>query len=358
MVKLDDINKIREIDREDMLDILLDLPGQCKDAIAIANGFKAHSGYKASGINKIFFSGVGGSAIGGDIVRTYLSRQMDEPILVNRNYDVPAFVDQKTLVFVSSYSGNTEETLSAYRQIKKKGAKMIAVTSGGELYERALGDGIPFILLPEGFPPRTAIGYMSIVPLIALSKMRFIKNKDKELREVLKVLVELRQKALSPEVPAPKNIAKQAAKEIYGRFVIIYAAEDFLGSVAARCRQELEENSKIICSASALPEMNHNEITGWEDPKRISKDFAIIILLDKDEHPRVSRRIQISKEIIAKKAGRIIEIKSRGSSLLARTFSLIYIGTFISFYLAILNGVDPTPVTNVTYLKKKLAKDR
>ena len=356
MADFDDIKKMREIVRSNMLDILLDLPGQCKAAIGIAGGFKAPAGYKTRGFDNIFFTGVGGSAIGADIVRTYLSRQLNKPLIVNRDYNIPAFVSDKTLAFVSSYSGNTEETLSAYKQIRAKAAKIIVVTSGGELYNFATRDKIPCILVPEGFPPRTAIGYMSLIPLIVLSGMKFIKRQDAHLEEVIKVVSALKKEVLHPSVPAPKNIAKDVALKIRGRFVIIYGAEDFLGGVVTRCRQEFEENSKILCASGVIPEMNHNEITGWEDPGHISKDFAVIILRDKDEHPRVSRRIEISKELIARRTGHIIEIKSVGQSLLARTFSLIYTGTFISFYLAIANGVDPTPVNNVTYLKKQLAK--
>lgn len=355
MTNFDDIKDIKRLDKSDMLDILLDLPLQCKNAAEIADSFKVPPAYKSIGFDEIFFTGLGGSAIGGDIVKTYLSAELDKPIIVNRNYDVPAFVDKKTLAFVSSYSGNTEETLSAYKQIKAKVAKIIIITSGGVLYEHSKKDKIPSILVPKGIPPRTAIGYMSLIPLIVLSKLGLVKKQDAALAETIKVLAALKKDVLSPAVPSPTNIAKEIASKIYDRHVIVYGAEDFLGGIVTRWRQELQENSKIICSSAVLPEMNHNEITGWEDPRHISKDFAVIILRDKDEHLRVSRRIEISKDLIKRRAENIIEVGSRGESLLARTFSLIYIGTFVSFYLAILNDIDPTPVNNVTYLKKQLA---
>jgi len=355
MVCFDDIKKIKVLDKYEMLDILLGLPQQCRDAISIANNFKAPAGYKAGSFNKVFFTGLGGSAIGGDIVKTYLSAHMNKPVIVNRNYDVPAFIDNKTLAFVCSYSGDTEETISAYNQIKKKHAKIIVITAGGKLQKLSEKDKIPRMLIPSGIPPRTAIGYMSIIPLVALSKMKFIKKQGTALKESIDMLNYLKENILNPSVPAPSNIAKAIAEKIYNKFVIIYGADDFLGAVVTRWRQELEENSKILCLAGVFPEMNHNEITGWEDVKHISKDFSVIFLRDKDEHPRVSRRIQISRELIAKRAENIIEVASRGKSLLARTFSLIYTGTFVSFYLAMLNSVDPTPVNNVTYLKKQLA---
>jgi len=358
MADFDDIKKIRDLDKYNMLDILLGLPKQCREAIDIARRFKAPAGYKVASFDKIIFTGLGGSAIGGDIIKTYLSARIDKPITVNRNYDVPAFVDNKTLAFVSSYSGDTEETISAYNQIKKKRAKIIVITAGGKLKKLAENDKIPHILIPSGIPPRTAVGYMSIIPLVALSKMKFIKSEAAALEESINVLENLRDDILNPSLPAPSNVAKAIARKLYNRFVIVYGAENFLSAVATRWRQELEENAKILCLAGVFPEMNHNEITGWEDVRHISKDFSVIFLRDKDEHPRVSRRIEISSGLIGRRAENIIEVASRGRSLLARTFSLIYIGTFVSFYLAILNSVDPTPVNNVTYLKKQLAVNK
>ena len=356
MTDFNNLNAIRKIDKSNMLDILLGLPQQCEDAINIAGDFKTPVSYDPSKLNKIFFTGLGGSAIGGDIVRVYLSGQFNKPVLVNRNYDIPAFVNEKTLAFVSSYSGDTEETLSSFKQLKAKSAKIIIITSGGKLGDLAKKEKIPHIIIPSGIPPRTAVGYMSIIPLLALSKMKFIKPQAGNINESIKILKYLRDKKLNYNIQGAENIAKDAASKIYGRFVIIYAAEDFMGAVATRCRQELEENSKALCLSGVFPEMNHNEITGWEDPMRISKDFAVIFLRDKDEHPRVTKRIEISKELIKRRARHIIEIRSMGKSLLARTFSLIYTGAFISFYLAILNGVDPMPVNNVTYLKERLKK--
>ena len=352
------MKNITDLDKYNMLDILLGLPKQCQDATGIAKGFKIPPGYQAGLFNKVLFTGLGGSAIGGDIVRAYLSDRISMPIVVNRNYDVPAFVDKKTLVFACSYSGDTEETISAYSRIKKKGAKLIVITAGGRMKKLSDKDKVPCILIPAGIPPRTAIGYMVVIPLVILSRMKFIRKQDAALKETIDVLKYLKQNILNPSVPAPLNVAKCIAEKLYNRFIIVYGADNFLGAVAARWRQELEENSKVLALAGVFPEMNHNEITGWEDVRHISKDFSVIFLRDKDEHPRVSRRIEISRDIIKRRAENIIEIASTGKSLLARTFSLIYTGTFVSFYLAILNNADPTPVNNVTYLKKQLAVNK
>jgi len=354
MKKLKDQKYVSKLDKSSMLDILLALPDQCRRASAIANTFKVPTGFR--NFNKIVFFGMGGSGIGGEIIKSCLEFKAKIPVEVNRDYTVPAFVDKNTLSFVCSYSGNTEETLSAYRAIKNTGAKVIMITSGGKLSNIACKDNVSCLLIPKGIPPRTAIGHMVIIPLAILSKLGFIKNVKSDISRTVKLLESLRDKSLSPDIKVPKNIAKALAKKLYNRFVIIYGSDDNLGGVVTRWKQDLNENSKILCLNHTFPEMNHNEITGWEDVRNIAKDFAIIFLRDRLEHPRVAKRIKVSKALIRKKAKLIIDVESVGKSLLERVFSLIYIGTFTSFYLAILNGIDPTPVDNVTYLKKQLGK--
>ncbi len=354
MGKLEDLKYIGKFDKLHMLDILLDLPNQCKRASCIANTFKVPAGFK--NFDKIFFTGLGGSAIGADIIKSHLEPQSNIPIEVNRNYTIPGFVNKKTLSFVCSYSGNTEETLSAYKLIRNKGTKIIIITSNGKLSRIACRDNVACITIPKGLPPRLAIGYMIIIPLVILSKLGLAKNVKADITRTTKLLEQLRDEKLNPNVTPTKNVSKQLAQALFRKYAIIYGSKDYIGSVVTRWRQDLNENSKILCSSHVFPEMNHNEITGWEDAKNISKDFTIIFLRDKAEHPRVQKRIEISKKLIGKKVKLIIDVTSVGKSLLERIFSLIYIGTFTSFYLAILNNVDPTPVNNVTYLKKQLGR--
>jgi len=336
-----------------MLNLLLNFPKQIEEAKVI--GEKIDFSIKAT-FNKVVFCGLGGSAIGADLIRSYILGECKIPIIVNRDYTLPAFVDKETLLIVSSYSGNTEETLSAYREGIKRGAKIVAITSNGELKKLAGKDGFPYIIIPGTLPPRCALGYSSIPTIVLFSKLGLIGDKEKEIDEVIQVLSELRDKALSPQIDEDKNIAKRIANALLNKYAVIYGANQHIDAVVTRWRGQLAENAKTVSSTHVFPEMNHNEIVGWKYPKNLMKDLAVLILKDRGDHPRVQKRMDISKTIIAKEGVKIIEVDSQGDKLLSRIFSLIYIGDFISFYLAILNNIDPTPVDNVLYLKKELAK--
>lgn len=355
MLKLEDTKVLEKYDKSRMLDLIESFPAQCRDAKRIAAAFNLEDGY-GSGYKNILFTGLGGSAIGADLARSYLSDEAKVPMLVNRNYTLPNFIDEGSLVIASSYSGNTEETLSAYKDARFRKAKIIAVTSGGELERMARSDGFPALIIPKGLPPRCALGY-SFFPLLALlSKVGAIKDKSKEIDEAIKLLGELGKTKLGHKVPESKNQAKKIAAALYGKYPIIYGGQDHIDAVVTRWRGELAENSKTLASSHIFPEMNHNEIVGWENPKNILKYLTVIILRDSSDYPRTSKRMDITKNVIKKKKVKIIEVNSMGDGLLARIFSLVYIGDFVSYYLAILNKRDPTPVDRVTYLKKELAK--
>ncbi|MBL7068306.1 MAG: bifunctional phosphoglucose/phosphomannose isomerase [Candidatus Omnitrophica bacterium] len=344
---------IRSIDKSKMLDLILDFPRQIRDAKII--GDKCESSLK-KGFNKIVFTGLGGSAIGADLIRAYLHDECKIPIMVNRDYTLPAYVDKETLLIVSSYSGNTEETLSAHKEGVKKGADVIAITTDGKLKKRAERDGFPCILIPKGLPPRCALGYSSIPIITLLSKSGLIGNKDKEIEEASMLMEKLRDEVLSPKVEEDKNIGKRIARSIQNKYVIIYAANKHFDVVLTRWRGQLAENAKTISSTHVFPEMNHNEIMGWRHPANLMKDLAVIMIRDSGDHPRVKKRMDISRSIIQKEGVDVVEVSCEGGGLLSRIFLLIYIGDFVSLYLALLNNIDPTPVDSVTYLKKELAK--
>ncbi len=345
---------IKKLDKSEMLDFLLDFPLQCRIARELAA--KANILFVKRDFQKVVFAGLGGSAIGADLVRSYLYFESKLPMQVVREYDLPAYVDSSTLVFVLSYSGNTEETLSAYHQAQEKGASIIAISCGGALRDNCRRDNTTFIEIPSGLPPRCSLGYLSIIPLAILAKLGLIKDVVSAIDKAVVVLEELKRKKLNPAIGVKDNIAKYLANKLYNKFAIIYAASIHFDIVATRFRGQLNENSKSLASSHVFPEMNHNEIVGWEHPKKMFKDLVVILLRDRGLHPRVIKRMDITKEIISKERVSIIEIYSQGEDLLSRIFSLIYIGDFVSLYLAILYGIDPTPVERVTYLKKKLAE--
>ncbi len=355
MTDLDNLKELEKIDKSKMLHLLESFPGQCSRAKDIGLSFKLPKDFRAQYKN-IVCTGLGGSAIGADLVRSYLLDEIRLPFFVNRNYALPKFIDEDTLVIASSYSGNTEETLSSYKDARSKKACLFAITSGGELQKLAKSDNVPYITIPPGFPPRCALGYSFFPLLVLLSKLGLIEDKTEKIDGVIKLLEDMKINKLGCKVPEKKNLAKSIARKLYHKYPIIYGGQDHIDSVVTRWRGQLAENSKTISSSHIFPEMNHNEIVGWENPKKLLKDFVVVILRDKGDHPRIAKRMDITKDIIEKEGVDVVEVNSVGEDVLSRIFSLIYIGDFVSYYLAILNKRDPTPVERVTYLKNELAK--
>ncbi len=354
MNKLDNLKLIKKLDPSDMLKFIQGLPEQCRDAYKI--GSSSNITKPAIKINNIVFAGVGGSGIGSDLIRIYLEYELKIPIVICRNYTLPDFAGEDTLLFCSSYSGNTEETLSCFEQGMRKKAFIITMGSGGRLKELSLKNNITHISIPDGYPPRTAIGYMSITVLGVLVKIGLIKDKENEVKELYSVVSELRDKEIDPCVPLKKNISKQIAVKLYKRYAVIYGTADATEAVSNRWREQIAENAKALSANNTLPEMNHNEIVGWRFPKKLLKDFKVIMLSDKDDHERIKERVRVSRGIIEKSGVETIVLKRENGGRLARAYSLLYIGDFVSFYMAILNNIDPTQVEAIDYLKKELKK--
>lgn len=305
-------------------------------------------------VHNVVVAGMGGSAIAGDLLRNYLIDLVDMPILVNRGYVLPRFVGSSTMVFASSYSGNTEETLAACHEALQRGSQIIAIASGGELAHLAAQEGFPLIRIPTGYPPRTALGYSFVAMLMSMSRLGFVGDQREALREAQELV---RQKGVEygPSVSLTENQAKQTALKLRGRFPVIYAWSYRLEAVAVRWRGQLAENSKQLSGHHLLPEMNHNEIEGWGAPEDLMKKMVVVLLRDGQDPEPIGKRMVITRELIAPSAAGIVEAWATGNSLLARLFSLVYLGDFVSFYLAVLNGVDPTPVRRIEELKRKLA---
>jgi glucose/mannose-6-phosphate isomerase len=352
---LDQPDLVSRLDPSRMVSLLKNFTDQVEEAIQIGEAFQPPPSLGGV-VDKILFVGMGGSAIGGDVIRSLASAESPIAIGVSRHYDLPPFVDSKTLCIFSSYSGNTEETLSAFRQGTERGVKALVITSGGELARLAEQGGIPWIQIPKGFPPRCALGY-SVFPILkALAKLKLWKWDTTAVSETLSVLKNLAEKEYEPEIPTQANCAKQLAEALHEKFVILYAGAELLDTAALRFRNQIEENAKAIASHHVVPEMNHNEILGWSFPKGIISKCACVFLKDTRDHARIQLRMKITREHIAKQGAEVFEIESRGKSALARFFSVVYLGDWTSFYLALLYGIDPTPVPVIEYLKKELAK--
>lgn len=351
-VDLNNVGQIADNDPGKMLEALWNLPEQCEEALAIGRGVKIPADYGQ--VSNIVVTGLGGSAIGGDFLRLFVSDKAGVPVIVNRDYTLPKFVDSRTLLFAVSYSGNTEETISAYSDAVSRGARIVALTNGGKLREMAEKDGFPVIVVPAGISPRAATGYLLVPALTVLETIGLIGDLTPEINEMTTVLRSLREQ-LRPEITVDRNQAKSTALRLKGKIPVIWAAGGNTEVVATRWKGQINENGKAPAYWNVFPELNHNEIVGFEEPQDLLKQMEIIILRDKHDHPRVRLRMDISKEIILDTVSGITEIWSSGEGRLARLFSLTYIGDYVSVYLAALYGIDPTPVKKIDYLKNKLA---
>ncbi len=356
MKLLDQKETIENVDRKNMFKLIADFSAQLKHAEEIGKSVSLTPSY-AKGITKIVFSGLGGSAIGADFVRSYLTYDLNVPIFVNRHYQLPKFVDDKTLLIVSSYSGETEETLSAFKQGLRSGAKIIAITSGGELARQARSNSFPVIEIPGGMSPRAALGYSVLPLLVALSKLGFSEAYRPSEFKGAQELVQKLSLEYGQSVPFEKNKAKQLAASCFNHYPIIYSGPDYLDVVALRWRGQIEENSKALASHHIFPEMNHNELVGWKNPAEFLKKAVVFILHDEADHKRVQMRMKLTRKIIEQYAASVTDLKTQGKGLLARMFSLVHLGDWVSVYLAVLYQVDPTPVEVINYLKSELAKE-
>jgi glucose/mannose-6-phosphate isomerase len=336
-------------DRSDMRALLTGFPHQVGDAVRI--GKEAALVPLKAKPAAIVVTGLGGSAIGGDLLRSYLADQLEVPFVVNRHYTLPKFVGPSTLVVVSSYSGGTEETVASYHEAMKRKAQVVCVTSGGEIASLARKNKQTLILLPKGYPPRAALGYSFFPMLLMLSRYKIIPSQDAAVRETVALLKKL---SVRYRLTGQKNQALELARQLYNKVPVIYSSTDRTDAVNVRWRGQIAENAKTLAFGHVFPEMNHNELVGWKVLRRVMEEMAVVYLHDREDHPRVALRMEIARGIIGEFAARIIDVRSEGKSRLARTFSLVHLGDWASFYLAMLNGVDPTPVNVIDYLKRQL----
>jgi len=327
------------VDKYNMKRVLEDFPLQIEEALSIGENASLSSVVEPQ---SIFVSGMGGSAIVGDLLECCLREEISIPIYVNRDYGIPRFVNKNTLAFICSYSGNTEETVSAYQEISKRTKNIVCITTGGKLVEICNGS---VVKIPKGLQPRCAIGYLFVPMLVLLGRLNIISEKGEEIKETISLL-----SSLSKRLSVQGSTAYKIAKDFKNKLPIIYASNR-LGVCARRWVTQLNENSKTMAHFNLFSELNHNEIVGFGTPNLNS---WIVILRDKDDGERIARRIELTKEIITPYTEGISEVWSKGESLLARLFSIIYVGDWISYWLAIMREVDPTLVDRIDYLKRKL----
>ena len=297
-------------------------------------------------ITHVYVAGLGGSGIGADFVNAFIGDELRIPFIVKKGYHVPAFVGKHTLAIASSYSGNTEETLISYDQIKSSGARIIAVASGGKLIDKIKSDGFEYVKVPSDWPsPRACLGYSLTVQLWVLHKAGLIS--DRSIKEIQSAVQLLRK-----EEADIKSIAEKTANELHHHIPIIYS-EDRMEPVAVRFRQQINENSKALCWHHVIPEMNHNELVGWREK---NPNLAVVYFRNADDYSRNALRMDINKTIIKEYADKIIELHSKGNTMIERALYLVHLGDWVSWYLAQLRGMDALEVKVIDFLKGELGK--
>lgn len=350
---LDDPGVFARLDPGGMLADIYGLPEQCRNAWQAAESIEIPNGE----VDKVVILGMGGSAISGDIWRVLLQRECAIPVFNVRQYDLPPFVDDRTLVIASSYSGNTEETLSAFEQSLASPAHKLVVTSGGRLLTEARANGVPSFTFEFDGEPRAAVGW-SLMPLLALSeKLGWMQGVSADLDEAVGTMSELRE-SLRETSPCASNVAKQLAGRLHEKLPIIYAGWP-LTEIAHRWKSQLNESAKVWSFHEELPEVHHNAIVGIGLPRAIAEGTAVVLLRSVDlVHPRVQMRYHFTHQKLTQAGVDVVEVKTRGNSALAQMMSLILIGDYVSAYLAFLYGVDPTPTGVIEELRDWLATQK
>ena len=325
--------------------LIAQFPKHVSDAINIARSISIKEGIANKKFQQVVICGMGGSGIGGKLIQQWFAREAKIPVVLAQDYTIPAFVNNDTLVIVSSYSGNTEETISALNAAIKCGAIIIGVTSGGELMKICQAKNYPLVEIPGGNPPRSMLAFSTIQLVGILAKLGIIHADALDKIDPVKQL-------LTQELVKLKDEAKEIATLIFNKQVVIYASSEH-EATALRFRQQLNENSKQLALHNILPEMNHNELVGWAAG---TEDHAVLFIGSELMDSRNKKRMQLTEEIIRKKTPHVKWVNPKGNTLLLETFYLIHLLDWTSLYMAQMNQADPVEVKVIDYLKEALSK--
>jgi len=339
---------IETVDASRQLDDILGMPEHLRDALWRVESASLQRQDAPGGF---IVAGMGGSAIGGALAAAVLGDRASRPIALARDYGLPAWTTHESTVLCASYSGNTEETLAAYDAAGVIGARRIVTTTGGRLAEAARADGVPVIPLPGGFQPRAAVGYMVVIALEVAALCGAGPSLHAEI-DVAAAHLEPLVREWGPD-GADDALPKQLARGLAGTVPQI-AGAGLTAPVAYRWKTQFNENAKIPAFAAELPELDHNEIVGWQRAAELAR-FSAVFLDDTDLHPRVRQRIALTRELIGGQAAATFQVQGRGETRAERLMSLVLLGDLVSFYVAVLNGTDPAPVDTIEQLKTALA---
>jgi glucose/mannose-6-phosphate isomerase len=350
VIDLDDAVALSAADPAGMLQTVGELPAQCRAGYAVGRDVAVAA---PPAVRAIVFCGMGGSGVAGDVVRSLFGDRLGAPVVVVRGPELPAFCDEQTLVVASSYSGGTAETLEAFDAATRRGCPAVVIASGGALSERAAERGAPLARIPGGLMPRAAFGFLVLAAIGVVEAAGLVSSLEDEVGAAASELDGVLE-TLVPGVPVAVNEAKRVALAIGPRIPVVWGEEGIASTAAARWKTQMNENAKVPAIASALPELDHNEVVGWSDGT--GERFAIVALRHEAERPDDAARFSPSLAIASDAGARTEEVWARGSSPLSRLLSLVAIGDHASTYLAAIRGVDPTPIDAIVRLKQALSE--
>jgi len=360
---LDDAGRYAELDPGSMHDAIASFPSHLRESISFASRTDWTTA-KPTTPAGICLCGMGGSAIGGDLARLYWSTESPIPFVVHRGYRLPAHINDHWFVIASSYSGNTEETLASVAEARSRGCRRIlTISAGGTLERQSVENSWPHILVPSGLMPRAALGYLFGSVLLTLAHWGVSGNDPRRLVAITETalrdtagFLDQRCRLLERAVSAATNPAKRAALDLAGRVILVWGATGSTDVIAARVKSQLCENGKAMAFASSLPELCHNEIVGLTEWGHAADSAAVVLLTSPEDDPGVVRqRDAVSSQLAAKRIP-VVHVAAEGNSRLARMLSLVQFGDFLSYYVAIASGADPTPIPAIDELKQALAR--
>jgi glucose/mannose-6-phosphate isomerase len=352
-MNLDDLQAMKKIDTQDMLGCIDRLPDQLEEAWNAGQSFPLPDSLR--NIRRIVIAGMGGSAIGGSMLAAYASPLSEAPIVVWRGYSLPAWAKgPETLVIASSYSGNTEETLSAYQSALENKCTVLALTTGGKLAADSEKDGVPMWKFTYRGQPRSAVGYTFALPCAVAARLGFLPDPAADIAAAARSMREQRGQ-IGADAPAARNPAKLLAQKAMGKSVIVFGA-DYLAPVARRWKGQVSEIAKAWGQFEELPELDHNTVAGTVQPKEVIERSIVVLLRSKFNHPRNFRRVDITRELFGRQGWQTEEVAAAGTGPLPQMYACLHFGDYTAFYLAMLYATDPSPVAVIEDLKKMLVK--
>jgi len=347
---IESVERIRAADPEDMLGRIKELPKQIQGAWQITRAAQLPPAY--GDVRNITLIGMGGSAIGGDLAAALLADELKVPMSVHRDYGLPAFIGRDSLVIASSYSGNTEETLSAFEEARKRGAKVLALTTGGTLATQARAANYPVVTFSYKARPRATLGYSLGLVLGSLTRLGLIRDLSADIDAAIADLAKLEERV---HEGARTNDAKRLAIELHGRIIFAYGA-GVMGVMARRVKGQWNENAKNWSAYDVMSELNHNAVVGFPNPQIAREAITVLLLRSDRDNPRHKIRFDVTRELLDRASIRHKSLQFGGTNLLSEVLQMTLFTDYVSFYVALLNGADPSPNTAIDYLKDRLAK--